>query len=349
MSPRKLLSPQKRRDIEVDTLRVAVLSGGRSSEREPSLVSGASVGEGLEAAGHIPISIDVGHDGVWRRDGASVTIEPGRGLDGADVVFPTLHGPFGEDGTVQGLLECLDVPYVGAGVLASALCLDKVAFKDLIAGLGMPQVNHRVVRSDQFHSNRDAVLADIGSHDRTVFVKPSRLGSSVGVTRVDSPVMLPAALELAFEYCPLAIVEEAATGVEVECAVIGNGDPIVSQPGEIVPVADEPGWLDRETKYTPGSIHVIVPARIPEHVRKHVEELAASTFVRTGCGGLARVDFFVDGERVLINEINTMPFLKRTSAFSLMFQKSGISFSELLDRLLHLALERHAARRGHRA
>jgi D-alanine-D-alanine ligase len=327
----------------MSTLRVAVLGGGRSSEHEVSLASAASIRSGLSAAGHTPVEIDVGRDGVWRRDGAVMALEPGRGITGVDVVFPALHGPFGEDGTVQGLLECLDVPYVGAGVLASALCMDKIAFKDLMAHEGIPQVAYRAVRIERYRAEPAAELAALGALGLPVFVKPARLGSSVGIARVAGPEELPAALASAFEHDPVAIVEAAADGLEIECSVIGNDDPIASQPGEIMLAAGESGWYDYEAKYTPGGMELIVPARIPETTRERVRELAVGAFVKAGCRGLARVDFFVDGERVLVNELNTMPGFTQTSVFASLFEASGVGYAELLDRLVELALEHHAA------
>jgi len=325
----------------VVALRVAVLSGGQSPEREPSLASGAAVCEGLESAGHIPIAIDVDRDGVWRRDGEIVLLAPGRGVEGADVVFPVLHGPFGEDGTVQGLLECLDTPYVGAGVLASAVCLDKLMFKELMTRAGVPQTDYRAVGIERFRSDPKGVLADLMPLGFPAFVKPARMGSSFGVTRVESSEELPAALDLAFEYDSLAIVEAAAGGLEIECSVIGNAEPWASQPGELVVISSKSGWRDRETKFTRGSIRLVVPARVSEDVQRRIRELAVSAFVRTRCRGLARVDFFVDGETILINEINTMPGLKPTSVFSLMLKFSdGLGYPEMLDRLVQLALER---------
>jgi D-alanine-D-alanine ligase len=327
-------------------LRVAVLGGGRSSEHEVSLASAASVREGLEAAGHAPIAIEVGRDGVWRRDGEQLSVVPGRGLDGVDVVFPALHGPFGEDGTVQGLLECVDVPYVGAGVLASALCMDKVVFKDLMAHSGVPQVAYRGVQAPEYEVDAEAVLAELAALGLPVFVKPARLGSSVGIVRVQSADELAGALRTAFEHDSRAIVEAAAGGLEIECSVIGNCDPIASEPGEIRLAAGEGGWYDYEAKYSPGRMELIVPARMPETVRERVRELAVLTFVRAGVSGLARVDFFVDGEHVLVNELNTMPGFTKTSVFGALFGASGIPFPELLDRLVQLALERHEAERA---
>ncbi len=329
-------------------LRVGVLGGGRSSEHEVSLASAASVREGLAAAGHTPIEIVVGRDGVWRRDGGSLTVTPGLGLDGVDVVFPVLHGPFGEDGTVQGLLECIDVPYVGAGVLASALCMDKVAFKDVMDSRGIPQVAYRSLHVDCYRSDPAAALESLAALGLPVWVKPARLGSSVGICPVRSPGELNDALQTAFRYDPLAIIEAPAIGLEVECSVLGNGDPIASQPGEILLASGESGWYDYEAKYTPGGMELIIPARIPGLARERVRELAIEAFRLTGCSGLARVDFFVDGENVLLNELNTMPGFTQTSVYASLFEASGIAYAELLDRLVSLALERHGTERVHR-
>ena len=323
--------------------RVAVLGGGRSSEHEVSLASAASVRQGLSDAGHEPIAIEIGRDGVWRRDGVEVAVKPGCGLESVDVVFPVLHGPFGEDGTVQGLLECLDVPYVGAGVLASALCMDKVMFKEVMGQAGMPQVEYRAVREDSFAAEPDRVLAELKSLGLPVFVKPARLGSSVGIARVSAADEMPPALETAFEYDSLAIVEAAARGLEVECSVLGNGDPIASLPGEIVLGAGEAGWYDYEAKYSPGGMRLQVPARVPDRVLERIQEVAIEAFRLSACSGLARVDFFIDGESVLLNELNTMPGFTTTSVFAALFEATGVPYAELLDRLVQLAFERHAA------
>jgi D-alanine-D-alanine ligase len=329
-------------------LRVAVLGGGRSSEHEVSLASAASIRAGLTEAGLVPIQIDVGRDGVWRWDGRELMVGPGKGLEGVDVVFPALHGPFGEDGTVQGLLECLDIPYVGAGVLASALCMDKVLFKRVMTNAGLPQVAHRAVREEAFRADLEAELAQLAALRLPVFVKPARLGSSVGIARANEASELAPALATAFEHDELAIVEAAARGIEVECSVIGNDDPIASQPGEILLGAGESGWYDYEAKYTPGGMELIVPARVSEPVRERVRSLAVTAFVTSGCRGLARVDFFVDGDDVLVNELNTMPGFTQTSVFAALFGASGVSYPELLDRLVALGLERYAVERRHR-
>lgn len=328
--------------------RVAVLAGGRSSEHEVSLASGASVAEGLRTAGHEVTEIEIGRDGVWRRDGEPVSVALGSRLPDLDVVFPVLHGPFGEDGTVQGLLECLDMPYVGAGVLASALCMNKVLFKQLMAELGIPQVDYRAV--DQFDVNADpaAVARTVAELGYPVFVKPARLGSSVGIAKVSEAGELARALQAAFRHDSLAIVEAFAAARELECSVLGNGDPIASEPGEILLAAGESGWYDYAAKYTPGGMELVVPARVAPEVRDRVRELAVQAFVKSGCQGLARVDFFVTGSEVLVNELNTMPGFTQTSVFGSLFAASGIAYPELLDRLVALALERHAAERAHR-
>jgi D-alanine-D-alanine ligase len=327
----------------VTGLRVAVLGGGRSSEHEVSLASAGSIREGLRTAGHLPVEVEVGRDGVWRCDGEVLELTPGRGLNGVDVVFPALHGPFGEDGTVQGLLECLDVAYVGAGVLASALCMDKVMFKDLMALAGVPQVAYRSLTRDRFAAEPQESLAALEPLGLPVFVKPARLGSSVGIARVQSREELEPALRTAFEHDSLAIVEAGVRGLEVECSVLGNAEPVASEPGEILLAAGDQGWYDYEAKYTPGGMELMVPARVPAHVRERVRELAISTFKRAGCCGLARVDFFVCGEDVLVNELNTMPGFTATSVFAALFDASGLAYPQLLARLLELALERHAA------
>jgi D-alanine-D-alanine ligase len=328
-------------------VRVVVLSGGRSSEHEISLASGAAVREGLAQGGHEVIGVEIGRDGTWGLDGDEVELLPGRGLLGADVVFPVLHGPFGEDGTVQGLLECLDVAYVGAGVLASAVCMDKVVFKELMARADLPQVAYRGVEHRHWREDPERVLAELAELGLPVFVKPARLGSSVGIVRVAEMDELAAAVEQALSHDERAIVEAAAGGIEVECSVIGHtGSPEASVPGEIVVAGRD--WYDYEAKYTPGGMELIVPARVSETARERVREVAIRAFTLSGCEGLARVDFFVDGEDVVLNELNTIPGFTETSVFGKLFEASGLPYAELLDRLARLGAERHAAERAYR-
>jgi D-alanine-D-alanine ligase len=257
-------------------------------------------------------------------------------------VFPVLHGPFGEDGTVQGLLELLDVPYVGAGVLASAACMDKVVFKDLMAIAGIPQVGYALVEEDR----RDN--ADLSAIDFPCWVKPARLGSSVGIVRVASEPELGPALDSAFGHDPRVIVEANSTGLEVECSVLGHTDGAqASQPGEIV-LLKGAGWYDYEAKYAEGGMELQIPARISDGARERVREIAVRAFRIAGCSGLARVDFFVDGDDVLLNELNTMPGQTATSVYAKLWASSGIPYPELLDRLVTIGIERAQRERAHR-
>jgi D-alanine-D-alanine ligase len=328
-------------------MRVAVLAGGRSSEHDVSLSSAAFVREGVAAAGHEVVAITIERDGAWTHEGETLALQPGRGLLGADVVFPVLHGPFGEDGTVQGLLELLDVPYVGAGVLASALCMDKIVFKEVLAAAEVPQVAYAAVREPRWRAEPDAVRAELAVLGTPVFVKPARLGSSVGIAKVWSEAELGPALDAAFAHDALVIVEAFSPGMEVECSVMGLGEPEASVPGEIVVLMGD--WYDYEAKYTDGGMELVVPARVSESVTERVRALARETFVRVGCAGLARVDFFVEGEAVLVNELNTLPGFTATSVFPKLWEASGVGTAELVQRLLDYALERHAAERGDHA
>jgi len=327
-------------------MRVVVLSGGRSSEHPVSLMSGASVLAGLTAGGHETVSVVIGRDGVWRADGdESLAVTPGAGLLDADVVFPVLHGPFGEDGTVQGLLECLDVPYVGASVLGSAVCMDKGVFKGLMANEGLPQVRYEVVTSRDWDGRRAGALERARALGLPVFVKPARLGSSVGISKVSAAEELEAAIEAALAHDPRVLVEAAADGIEVECAVIGNDEPQVSEPGQVIAHGE---WYDYEAKYTEGGMDLVVPAPVSAAQRERVRRIAQEAFLRSGCSGLARVDFFVTAQgQVLLNELNTIPGFTPTSVFSRLWEASGMTYEELLSRLLELAVERHARERAH--
>jgi D-alanine-D-alanine ligase len=325
-------------------MRVVVLAGGRSSEHEVSLSSAVAVRQGIADAGHEVVPVTIERSGAWTHEGEELAFKPGAGLLGADAVFPVLHGPFGEDGTVQGLLELLDVPYVGAGVLASSLCMDKIVFKEVLAAAGVPQVDYAAVREPRWRAQPEAVLRELAVLGTPVFVKPARLGSSVGIAKAWSEADLAEALEGAFAHDPLVIVEAFSPGMEVECSVLGNGEPEASVPGEIVLLGSE--WYDYAAKYADGGMALQVPARLPETVLDEVRRLAVDTFVRVGCSGLARVDFFVEGDRVLVNELNTLPGFTATSVYPKLWEASGLPFAQLCDRLLQLALERFAAERG---
>jgi D-alanine-D-alanine ligase len=259
-------------------------------------------------------------------------------LADVDVVIPILHGPFGEDGTVQGLLELADVPYVGAGVLGSALAMDKDKFKAVMRDSGIPVTRNITLREG------DELRNPFGY---PVFVKPARLGSSVGISKVRSEEELAPAVELAFRHDEKVLVEEFVAGTEVECGVLGsNRSPIASLPGEIVYHGfDAPDWYDYSAKYDEGGMDLIVPPRISQEQVERVQRLAVESFVVAECDGMARVDFFVreDGE-VLVNELNTIPGFTATSVYAKLFEASGIPYAELLDRLVELALERHERR-----
>jgi D-alanine-D-alanine ligase len=334
-------------------LRIAVLTGGRSSEHEVALNSARSVIESLDPGRYETVTVEIGRDGAWQlpragqgelaRNGGSsaaelVPVSAGRvpeTLREVDVVFPVLHGPFGEDGTVQGLLELADIPYVGAGVTASALCMDKDLMKAVLRDRGIPVTRNVVVRA----SERGRVENPFGF---PVFVKPARLGSSVGITKARSPGELHTGLELALRHDEKVLIEEFVSGVEVECGVLGNEQPTASLPGEIITGAD---WYDYSAKYDEGGMELIVPPRLPEDQVRRVQDVSVQAFVATECEGMARVDCFVrdDGE-VLVNELNTIPGFTATSVYAKLFEASGVPYGELLDRLIQLALERHERR-----
>jgi D-alanine-D-alanine ligase len=333
-----------------DRLRVAVIQGGRSSEHEISLASARSVVEALDPERYDVRAIDIRRDGRWELTSRAGQGQLGKGngslpvpvagkpepLGDIDVVFPVLHGPFGEDGTVQGLLELAGVAYVGAGVAASAVCMDKDLFKAVMRAKDVPVVPSITVRRWQ----RDHVENPFGY---PVVVKPARLGSSVGISIVRSHDDVATAIELAFEHDEKILLEEYVGGVEVECSVLGNEEPIASIPGEIVPLVSD--WYDFSAKYDEGGMDLIVPPRIPADAIARVQELAVASFVASECEGMARVDFFVreDGE-VLVNELNTIPGFTATSVYAKLFEASGISYPELLDRLVDLALARRDRR-----
>jgi D-alanine-D-alanine ligase len=326
--------------------RIAVLSGGRSSEHEISLASARSVAAALAVAGEDVISIEIDRRGAWalgtgdgEPSGTELDVRlPGRSvaaaLGGVDVVFPVLHGPFGEDGTVQGLLELAGVPYVGAGVAASALAMDKDLFKSVLRDNGIPVTRNVTLRTGDAPANPFAY---------PVFVKPARLGSSVGISKAHDDEELAAAVALAFEHDEKVLVEEFVEGVEVEIGVLGNLDPVASVCGEIVVRDSE--WYDFRAKYEEGEMELVVPARISAEQAERARELAVRAFTATECEGMARVDMFVrpDGE-VLVNELNTIPGFTSTSVYASLFEASGIGYGALLGRLVDLALERHERR-----
>lgn len=352
-------------------MKVAVLSGGRSSEHDVSLRSGAAVAAGLRQAGIEVVEVLITRDGRWLTGSAAaddrheVDLRPGAGLLGCDAAFAVLHGPFGEDGSIQGMFETLGLPYVGSGVLASALCMDKLSLKRLFAFHGLPQVDFVQAGERNWRTRAEAMGLPL-------WVKPSRLGSSVGISRVDSLDELDHAVRLAAAHDPRVIVEAPAVGREVECSVLGNrseplgpggeegqvqnaaGDPSIAQPaagltvsvpGEIVIEAE---WYDYEAKYAPGGMLLQVPADLSDEVTAEVRRLAAAAFTLAGCDGLARCDFFLEPDgRVLVNELNTMPGFTETSVYGKLLEADGLAYPELCRRLVELAIERHRRESTH--
>jgi D-alanine-D-alanine ligase len=328
-------------------VRVAVLLGGRSSEHEVSLASARSVLEALDPERYDTVTVEIGRDGRWElgtgSDGSVAETLPvptskvPATLGEVDVVFPVLHGPFGEDGTVQGLLELAGVPYVGAGVLGSALAMDKDVFKAVMRDRGIPVTRNITLRRGQAPEN---------PFGYPVFVKPARLGSSVGITKVDSEEELPAAVELAFGHDEKVLVEEFVDGVEVECGVLGNDRPEASLPGEIVSHGfSGVDWYDYSAKYDEGGMDLVIPPGLPQETIERIQELAVRSFVAGECEGMARVDFFVrESGEVVLNELNTIPGFTATSVYAKLFEASGVPYPELVDRLVQLALERHERR-----
>jgi D-alanine-D-alanine ligase len=339
--------------------RVAVLMGGRSSEHPISMASAQSVIAALDPERYDVVAIEIARDGRWslpsgRRQLGHVpgtdpltsspqlpvpgtSNEIAAELGGVEVVLPILHGPFGEDGRLQGLLEMADVPYVGADHSASALCMDKDLFKAVMRDQGIPVTRNITLR--------DGAAAPDSPFGYPVFVKPARLGSSVGITKAHDADELRAAVELAFEHDEKVLVEELVPGIEVEVGVLGNRSPIASLVGEIVVTHNE--WYDYEAKYDEGEMNLVVPARITDEQTRRVQQLAVQAFVATECEGIARVDCFVrdDGE-VLVNELNTMPGFTSTSVYAKLFEASGIPYEELLEQAIDLALDRAERRRS---
>jgi D-alanine-D-alanine ligase len=322
--------------------------GGRSSEHEISLASARSVLQALDPQRFDATTIEIDRGGRWELGSAAngSTAEtlpvPAGGsvpatLGSVDVVLPILHGPFGEDGTVQGLLELAGVPYVGAGVTASALCMDKDLFKAVLRDAGVPVTRNVTLREG------DRIENPFGW---PVFVKPARLGSSVGISKCRTWDELEAGVALARRHDEKILIEEFVSGIEVECGVLGNREPVASLPGEIVAHGfGGADWYDYSAKYDEGGMDLIVPPRIsPEQVER-VQELSVRAFVATECEGMARADCFVrdDGE-VLVNELNTIPGFTSTSVYAKLFAASGVPYAQLLDRLIELALERHERR-----
>ena len=342
------------------SIRVAVLMGGRSSEHEVSLASAAAVIAALDPARFEVVPVVISTEGVWSVEGEPVAIVPGPegaaqlvSLTGGappralDMAFPVLHGPHGEDGTVQGALETAGVPYVGAGVAASAVAMDKALFKVFLREAGIPTPEHVVVTRGAWEADPDAARARVAEVvGYPAFCKPARLGSSVGIRPVPDAGALDAALELAFRHDPKALIERAIDGREVEVGVLEGPEPLASPVGEITYDGD---WYDYDTKYRPGLSQVHVPADLPPEVAERARALALRAFAAVDCAGLARIDFFVtpDGD-VLLSELNTMPGFTPTSVYARLMEAAGIPYPELVGRLIDLGIARAVEARRYR-
>jgi D-alanine-D-alanine ligase len=345
---------------------ICLLFGGKSGEHEVSCRSAASVARNLDPGHYRLVLVGIDRQGVWYLqreprfvpapygetlevvDTHPVLVAPGAGLVAGgerlevDVVFPVLHGTFGEDGTIQGLLEVADLPYVGAGVMASAVAMDKEKTKELWRQAGLPVVEHITLR-DTAEAGLRAVQERF---PLPVFVKPAIGGSSVGIAKVKSEKDLAPALTEAFRYASRVLVEPAIEAREVECAVLGNAQPVAFPPGEIIPSHE---FYSYEAKYEdPEGASLELPAVLPETVQARIMDLAIDAFQVIGAAGMARVDFFLEkgSERIFLNEINTIPGFTNISMYPKMCESAGLPYPHLLDRLVELALERHGLRRS---
>jgi D-alanine-D-alanine ligase len=334
--------------ISATKLRVAVVYGGRSGEHEVSLRSAESIMAAMDRDRYEILPVLIDKDGRWQRtakDGRRrpgvILPEPGSNPD-IDVVFPVLHGTFGEDGTVQGLLELADLAYVGAGVLGSAVSMDKEVTKRLLAERGLPVVDYAVVRRGRFRAE------DVcGKIPFPVFVKPANLGSSVGVSKVKTCEELIAAVEFAAQFDRKILIERGIEGREFECSVLGNDDPIAAVPCEILASRD---FYDYEDKYLLNQARTVVPADLTPGQTLEIQRLAVKAYQACECEGMARIDFLMERStgRFFVNEPNTIPGFTSISMYPKMWEAAGLPYSKLIDRLIELALERHRERRSTR-
>ncbi|MBI3957300.1 MAG: D-alanine--D-alanine ligase [Chloroflexi bacterium] len=363
------------------TLRIGVLFGGKSGEHEVSLASARTVMAALEQAGYQTVPIGISPEGRWLTSGDPLTRLTNGEIDAnslvlslsnvshserstsqaltpfvpmeerlptVDLIFPVLHGPYGEDGTVQGLLEMAGMPYVGDGVLASAAGMDKITSKMIFSAAGIPQVDYRALSRRKWQTQRERLLDEIeAAFVYPLFAKPANLGSSVGVSKVRNRRQLEEALDLACAYDRRVLVEMGVEKArEIEVSVLGNDEPVASIPGEIVPGNE---FYDYEAKYEDGRSQLIIPAVLAPEQEAEVRSLAVRAFRALDCAGLARVDFLLAGDGTLyLNELNTMPGFTRSSMYPKLWEASGVPLPELVRRLVDLALERHADRRHNR-
>jgi D-alanine-D-alanine ligase len=353
-------------------LRVGVIFGGRSGEHDVSLVSARAIINGLDPLRYEVVPIGITRNGEWLRPadamaaldnglqnlegsqrallvpepghGGLVALETGLPVESLDVVFPVLHGPNGEDGTVQGLLELANIPYVGSGVLGSAVGMDKLMMKRVFDAWGFPQVQFQMVRKWDWQHQPQRILDILLSRfTMPVFVKPANLGSSVGISKVKDASQLGPAIDLAARYDRRIIIEAAVPGVrEIECAVLGNDEPLASLLAELIPGSE---FYDYEEKYINNRTKVVLPVELDDELSLRIRGLAVQAFLALDLAGMARVDFFLDDkDTIYLNEVNTIPGFTPISMYPKLWEASGLPYAKLLDRLIELALERHADR-----
>ena len=322
--------------------RVAVIYGGRSGEHEVSLRSAKSIIDAMDPEKYKVLHFLISKEGKWSP--RPIVPEP-RGNPEIDVVFPVLHGTFGEDGTIQGLLELAELPYVGAGVLASSASMDKEVMKRLAKERGLPVVDYLVMSRNVMSSNNVSNVESVCSRfDFPVFVKPANLGSSVGISKARNCEELKSALELAASYDRKVIVERGIIGREFECSVLGNEEPVAAVPCEILPSRD---FYDYDDKYLLEKAETVIPANLSPEQTAELQKLAVQCYRAVECEGMARVDFLLETatDKLYINEINTIPGFTSISMYPKMWEYSGLPMPKLIDRLIELALERHAAKK----
>ncbi|UCE43089.1 MAG: D-alanine--D-alanine ligase [Candidatus Aminicenantes bacterium] len=337
---------------------VALLFGGRSAEHEVSIISAGSIHKNLDKQKYAPSCIYINKRGFWRvvespflpqaelEKGPFLTFLPWGNRSSlspidADIYFPILHGPNGEDGTIQGLFEMADVPYVGATVLASAMGMDKAVAKSLFQEKGLPVVKHLVLTEFLWKEKSTEILDQIHrDFSFPFFVKPANMGSSVGITKVISGKQIQSAFQTAFQYDSKILLEQGIQGREIECSVLGNSNPEASLPGEIIPYRD---FYDYKDKYIDGKTSFKIPVELPQDVTEKVQHLAIAAFRAIGCSGMARVDFFLEEEtqKLFLNEINTIPGFTEISMYPKLWELSGLSYPLLLDKLIDLGFEQH--------
>jgi len=341
-------------------IRVALLFGGRSAEHEVSLVSAGAIYKNLDRNLYDIISIYINKKGDWRIVSSPfltqeilsqglfssflpwTSLDPGQELE-ADIYFPVLHGPYGEDGTVQGVLEMADMPYVGAGVMSSAVGMDKVAMKALFVSKSLPVARSITLYETEWLPRKTEWPGRIHSEFAfPFFVKPANLGSSVGITKVKNAGATADAHEFAFSYDRKILVEEGICGREFECSVLGNDEPRASLPGEVIPFRE---FYDYEDKYLEGKTRFRIPADLPPKETSEFQRLAVEAYLAVDCSGMARIDFFLEVTtgRIYVNEINTIPGFTEISMYPKLWEASGLPFARLLDELIRLGFERHGS------